>query len=58
MMGIWKIDNVSSEEWERREMRRHNIRQWTITIVEIALLIGFIVGMFYLYDWAAGQILP
>lgn len=57
-MGLWKVDNVSSEEWERRMMRRHEIRQWTITVIEIIMLAGFVVGMWYLFDWACGQIRP
>lgn len=37
-MGLWKIDNVSKEEWERRMMRRHSIKRWLITIGEILLI--------------------
>ena len=37
-MGLWKVDNVSSEEWHRRMMRRHSIQRWLITIGEIALM--------------------
>ena len=50
-MGIWKIDNVSSEEWERREMRRHNIRQWLITLAELAAMAGTVIGVIYLARW-------
>ena len=50
-MGIWKIDNVSSEEWERREMRRHNIRQWLVTLAELACMAGAVIGLIYLVRW-------
>ena len=50
-MGIWKIDNVSSEERERREMRRHNIRQWFITLAELAGMAGAVIGLIYLARW-------
>ena len=57
-MGLWKVDNVSSEEWERRMMRRHSIKQWTLTIIEILLLVGLVIGMYYLVMWASDQIRP
>lgn len=57
-MGLWKVDNVSSEEWHRRMMRRHDIRQWTITVIEILLLAGLVVGIWYLFMWASEQIHP
>jgi len=57
-MGLWKVDNVSSEEWQRRMMRRHDIRQWTITVIEILLLAGLVVGVWYLFMWASEQIHP
>ena len=43
-MGLWKIDNVTSEEWHNRQMRLHSIKMWALTILEIALIIGFLVG--------------
>ena len=57
-MGIWKIDNVSSEEWQRRQMRRYNIKQWSLVILEIALIIGFVVGMWHVYTWAGDVMHP
>ena len=47
-MGLWKVDNVSSEEWERRMLRRHDIKQWTITIIEIAGMVGAVIGIAWL----------
>ena len=53
-MGLWKIDNVSSEEWSRRMMRRHRI----ISILEVVGLIAFVVGMWFLFQWAADVMRP
>ena len=50
-MGIWKVDNVSREEWERRMMRRNNIRSWVITLVEIAAMAGVIWMVIWLWNW-------
>lgn len=50
-MGIWKIDNVSSEERERREMRRHDIRQWLITLAELACMAAAVIGVIHLVRW-------
>ena len=50
-MGIWKIDNVSSEEWERRMMRRHDIRQWVITILQMAGMVGAVMFVIWLVRW-------
>lgn len=57
-MGLYKIDNVSSEEWHRRQMRLHTIKQWALVIMEIALIAGFVVGMWFFLDWASYQIKP
>ena len=57
-MGLWKIDNVSSEEWQRRQMRRYNIKAWALTILEIALIIGFVIGMWHVYTWASDVVRP
>lgn len=46
-MGIWKIDSVSSEEWHRRQMRRHSIRMWLITLAEIAAMVGIVLLMMW-----------
>ena len=47
-MGLWKIDTVSRDEWERRMMRRHNIRQWLITIGQILLIAGAVMVIIWL----------
>lgn len=61
-MGLRKINDgqfrISPEEWQRRQMRRHNIKQWTLTIIEILLLTAFVVGMWQLFEWANSQIRP
>ena len=61
-MGLRKINDgqfrISPEEWQRRQMRRHNIKQWTLTIIEILLLTAFVVGMWQLFEWASSQIHP
>ena len=53
-MGLYKIDNVSSEEWDRRMMRRHNIWRWFVTLLEI----GFMVGVVLAFIWIANQLHP
>ena len=50
-MGLWKIDNVSSEEWQRREMRRHDIKMWLITILEICAMVGAVLLLMWLIRW-------
>ena len=50
-MGLWKVDNVSSEEWERRMLRRHDIKQWTITILQIAGMVGSVLLLIWLMNW-------
>ena len=57
-MGIYKIDNVSSEEWHRRKMRRYHIKMLCLTAVEILLIAAVVVGMWFLYVWASDQIHP
>lgn len=52
-MGLTKIDERTSE-WERREMRRHNIKQWAITIGEILLMFGAV----YLIVWLCSEVHP
>ena len=49
-MGIWKVDNVSSEEWHRRQMRRHCIRAWAITILEISAMGGIVWFVVWLWE--------
>ena len=49
-MGIWKVDNVSKEEWERRMMRRHSIKQWALTILELAAMAGIIWMVIWLWE--------
>lgn len=57
-MGLWKIDNVSKEEWERRELRRHDIQRILITIGQIALMVGAVVVTILVVCWAMDQIHP
>ena len=51
-MGIYKIDDVSSKEWDRKMMRQHNIRQWMILIGELALMTGVVLALI----WIANQV--
>ena len=53
-MPMWKIDNISREEWERRMLRRYRVRQWAVLAVEIAL----IVGAYFLFEWLIREIQP
>ena len=50
-MGLYKIDNVSSEEWERRQWRRHELRSWGITVLEIAAMAGMVWLVIWLWGW-------
>ncbi len=50
-MGLTKIITSSTEEWKRREMRKHERREWMILIAEVAALAGWIVLMVYLIKW-------
>ena len=47
-MGLWKIDNVSREEWQRRMMRRHHIHQWLILIGQLILIAGVLLMVIWL----------
>lgn len=47
-MGIWKVDNVSSKEWEKRMRRRHEAKQWMILLVEIALMVGAVLFVMWI----------
>ena len=51
-MGLYKIDDVSSKEWDRKMMRKHNIRQWLILIGELALMTGVVLALI----WIANQV--
>ena len=53
-MGIWKIDNVSSEEWHRRQMRRDSIKKWLILLLQLALMAGAAL----VAAWIAEQVHP
>ena len=53
-MGLYKIDNVSKEEWERRMMRRHSIQRWIITLLEILFMVGVVLALI----WIANQMHP
>lgn len=57
-MGLWKIDNVSREEWERRELRRHDIQRILITIGQIALMTGVLMATIWVVYWAMDQVHP
>ena len=57
-MGLWKIDNVSKEERERRELRRHDIQRILITLGQIALMTGAVMVTIWVVCWAMGQIRP
>ena len=50
-MGLWTIDNVIQQERERKAIRRHERRQWAITITEILILAGLIAGAVWLIRW-------
>lgn len=50
-MGIYKIDNVSKEEWARRKMRRNDIRSWMVTLVEIAAMVGVVWLVIWAWNW-------
>jgi len=49
-MGIWKVDNVSSEEWHRRQMRWYSIKRWVITLLEIAAMVGVILFVIWIWE--------
>ena len=57
-MGIYKIDNVTKEERERRELRRHDIQRILITIGQIALMVGTVVVTILVVRWAMNEIHP
>ena len=57
-MGLYKIDNVTKEERERRELRRHDIQRILITIGQIALMVGAVVVTILVVRWAMDQIHP
>ena len=50
-MGLYKIDNVSREEWQRRRMKHHERIRWAITIAEILLIAGMITGLVFFARW-------
>lgn len=50
-MGLYKIDNVSSEEWHKRKLRRHEIRQWIILLLQMAGLAIAVMVMIWLIGW-------
>ena len=61
-MGLRRITGqqfpISPEEWHKRQLRRHNIKMWTLKIIEGVLIIILFVGMMYLFMWASDQIHP
>lgn len=54
-MGLRRITGeqfpISPEEWQKRQMHRHSIKQWTITIIKILGMVGFVVGSIWLIRW-------
>lgn len=50
-MGLRRIDEspkqLSPDEWCRREMRKHNIQRWLITMVEIAFMAAVVWAMIH-----------
>ena len=50
-MGLRRIDEspkqLSPDEWFRREMRKHNIQRWAITLVEIAFMAAVVWAMIH-----------
>ena len=53
-MGLYTIDNVSSEEWHRRQMRRNSIKKWLILLLQLALMAGAALVAI----WISGEIHP
>ena len=57
-MGLRRIDEnpkqLSPDEWCKREMRKHNIQRWLITLLELAG-IAFIV---WLMIYMSGEVHP
>ena len=50
-MGLYKIDNASREEWERQARRRHEVRQWLITLAEIGAMAAMVLIYIWLIRW-------
>ena len=50
-MGLYKIDDVSREEWARRRERRDEIRKWLILLLEIGAMAGTIALLIWLVRW-------
>lgn len=52
-MGLRRIDEspkqLSPEEWCRREMRKHNLQRWLITLAEIAGIALVVWLMIYMF---------
>lgn len=53
-MGLYTIDNVCKEEWQRRMMRRHHIKRILITLGEL-LFLGAVIAFLV---WAGGEMKP
>ena len=57
-MGLRRIDEspkkLSPDDWCKREMRKHNIQRWLITLAELAG-IAFIV---WLMIYMSGEVHP
>ena len=54
-MGLRRITGqqfpISPEEWQKRQIRRHELRQWTITIIQIIGIVLFVIGSIKLIEW-------
>ena len=54
-MGLRRITGqqfpISPEEWQKRELRRHDIKQWTITIIQIIGIVLLVIGSIKLIEW-------
>lgn len=57
-MGLRRIDEspkrLSPEEWHRRELRKHTIQRWLITLLELCGIALVVWLMFFL----AGEVHP
>ena len=54
-MGLRRITGepfpTSAKEWTEREFRRYSIWRWTLTIIQILGLVGFVIGSIWLIRW-------
>ena len=54
-MGLRRITGeqfpISPEEWHKRQIRRHELKQWAITIIQIIGIIAFVLLSIWLIQW-------